>query len=133
MSLEPPGGFGFPTRDNGLQRATLPAYDNPERFPNIAVLRVPVTTSEWLEPADDEVSILERFRMQRSVVDTTELFLEWLAFVWGRSRQQPAVRRPGCAVGRDGGGGPQRGPLRRYSGPGDRANCPEAIWQTGRW
>jgi hypothetical protein len=135
ISLEPPAGFGFPTRDNGLQVGRLAAYDDPERYPNIAVVRAPVAVREWLEPtADVELSILERFRLQRSVLDATELVLEWLAFVWGVG----AAGNPLLA----GQGLPSAAMVEMVLSaarfdvtPGleSRASCPEAIWQAARW
>src|SRR5690242_10321489 len=42
ISLEPAGGFGYPPPTNCVQRANLSRYDDTGRFPNIALLHVPL-------------------------------------------------------------------------------------------
>src|SRR5262245_3510037 len=40
ISLEPPGGFGFPPPFNGVQQGRIDQYRSAKRYPNIALLRV---------------------------------------------------------------------------------------------
>jgi hypothetical protein len=127
ISLDPPGGFGFPPPSNGLQTGELRRYRSAESYPNIAILAVPVAQAE-LMPA------LKSFQMQRTVLDTTELLLRWLAFTWG------VARTPNPLL--DGQGIPSAAMLEVVFGaagfdltPGleSRSSCPEAIWQAAKW
>ena len=62
ISLEPRGGFGFPAPENGVQTGKLSEYANPETYPNIATLNVPVNLKEVLQS-------LATFKKQRAVLD----------------------------------------------------------------
>lgn len=127
IALEPPGGFGFPAATNGVQRGRLEAYAERKRFPNLALVTLPVTRSS-VEAA------IEKFQRQRSVLDANELLLSWLAFLWG-------VGRAGNPL-LSGSGTPSAAFVEVVLGavgyeltPGleSRASCPEAIWQAARW
>lgn len=127
ISLEPEGGFGFPSPSNGLQTSTLQTYRDPRRFPNIALLSIPVSQ-------DKVMTALDGFQYQRSVLDALELTLVWLGYVWGASRAgNPLLNGQGIpsaamlevvfsAAGYD-----------LTPGLESRASCPEAIWQAARW
>ena len=126
VSLEPAGGFGIPAATNALQVGRITTYADPDRYPNIALLRLPVDAALWQRATTrEQISVLERFEKQRSVLDVTELVLQWLAFLWGvgRGRQSPAggVRR---ADGGDDRGDPQRGRLRHHTRPGEPRELP---------
>lgn len=135
ISLEPPQGFGLPTSTNALQTGKLEVYADPERHPNIALLRLPVDVTDWQkETTKEEISLVERFQKQRSVLDGTELLLHWLAFLWG-------VGRAGNPL-LEGNGVPSAAMVEvvlsamRYDitpGLESRASCPEAIWQAAKW
>lgn len=135
VSLDPPGGFGIPTASNALQQGRLGTYDDAGRYPNIALLRLPVSPEQWQgDTTRERISVLERFRKQRSVLDVTELVLQWLAFLWGVGRAaNPLLNGYGIpsaamievvlnAVGYD-----------VTPALESRAGCPEAIWQAARW
>lgn len=84
VSLEPKAGFGFAAKNNGLQDdATLGDYSAPQRYPNIALLRVPVPVNGWRQDTEKEKSLLQRFQRQRAVLHVPELIVQWLSFVWG--------------------------------------------------
>jgi hypothetical protein len=127
IALAPAGGLGFPPPDNGLQVGALGGYRDPRRYPNVAVIHLPVERAA-IEDA------IDRFRMQRMALDAVELLVLWLAFVWG-------VGRTGNPL-LDGQGLPSAAMLDVVLGaagyditPGleSRASCPEAIWQAVRW
>lgn len=123
ISLEPDGGFGFPPPRNAVQEATLHKYANGKKWPNIALLHLPVQISAAaLEDA------LDRFRKQRTVLDAVQLLLAWLSYAWGTGD----VRNPM----QDGLGMPSSAMLEIVLGaqgfdltPGleSRSSCPEAI------
>jgi hypothetical protein len=120
-------GIGYPPSSNGVLETPVGDYDDPEAFPNIAVLRVPV-------PFARVMAALTQFRHQRSVMDALELQLTWFAFVWGvGSSGNPLLSGLGvpsaafveyvvAAAGYD-----------LVPGFPSRSSCPEAIWQAARW
>jgi hypothetical protein len=127
ISLEPAGGYGYPPSDNGVQNGTLDAYDSPYQFPNVAVLRLPVQLR-------DLKRALKTYKLQRATLDTVELILLWLGYVWGVGRPVNPLL--------DGHGIPSAAMIEILTGaagfdltPGleSRASCPEAIWQAARW
>lgn len=141
ISLEPRGGFGFPPPDNALQMGRLGEYRDRRLYPNIALLRLPVPRAAWQKAPEGDAegrtgqrAVLDRYREQRSVLDATQLVLEWLGYLWG-------VGRAGNPL-LDGHGIPSAAMIEivlAASGyditPGleSRASCPEAIWQAAKW
>jgi hypothetical protein len=135
VSLDPPSGFGVPATTNALQAGRLSAYSDPDRYPNIALLRLPVDAALWQRATTrEQISVLERFEKQRSVLDVTELVLHWLAFLWG-------VGRAGNPL-LEGYGVPTAAMIEVILGAvgydvtpalESRASCPEAIWQAAKW
>jgi hypothetical protein len=127
ISLDPSRGFGFPAPSNGVQDGTLRKYGDPKVFPNIAVLAVPVDPALVL-------TALERFKMQRSVLDSVDMIIRWLSFLWGVSHSTNPLL--------EGLGIPSAGMLDVVVGaagydltPGleSRSSCPEAAWQAAKW
>ncbi|MCM3870232.1 MAG: hypothetical protein ND895_05985 [Pyrinomonadaceae bacterium] len=127
ISLDPAPGFGFPTPDNGVQEGELRRYASPAKYPNIAVLQVPVARAE-VDKA------LGRFKMQRAVLDGVDLIVRWLAFAWGVARSGNPLL--------DGYGIPSAAMLEIVVGtagfdltPGleSRSSCPEAISQAAKY
>jgi hypothetical protein len=126
-SLQPTGGFGFPTSSNGIQSGTLAAYRDAKQFPNVAILQVPVAGAKVKEA-------IEQFQVMRHVVNGVDLLVAWLAHVWGvTSADNPLLREIGVpsavlmeyatgAVGFD-----------LTPGLASRSSCPEAIWQAAKW
>jgi hypothetical protein len=135
IALEPRKGFGMPASSNSLQEGRIDAYRSPTLYPNIALLRLEVDPEEWQkETTKDQLSVLERYKKQRSTLDATELVLQWLAFLWG-------VGRAGNPL-LEGYGVPSAAMIEvilsavRYDitpGLESRVSCPEAIWQTAKW
>ncbi|SNT44233.1 hypothetical protein SAMN05421812_10689 [Asanoa hainanensis] len=100
VSLDPPRGFGVPTAANALQVGRLSAYADADRFRNIALLRLPVPAEQWQgESTSTQISVLDRFRKQRSVLDVTELVPQWLAFCWGVGRAANPLLDPSPIAG----------------------------------
>ncbi len=127
ISLDPAGGFGYPPSTNGVQRADLRRYDEAGRFPNIAVLYVPVELAPVREA-------LQRFMRQRAAMDTVELVTRWLPFVWGSGRTTnpllegsglPSAAMAELVLGSAG--------FELSPGIASSSSCPESIWQAARW
>lgn len=130
ISLAPAAGFGrygFAPPQNGLQKNRLGAYASAERFPNVAMLSVPLK-------ADEVDDALDSLATQRSILDTPQLILRWLGYCWGvgvpASPLAESYGVPGAAIleaafaakGFD-----------LTPGLESRSSCPEAIWQAATW
>jgi hypothetical protein len=127
ISLSPANGFGFPPPTNGVQKGRLKAYRDAVLYPNVAVLKIPVALKGVVEA-------LSRFDVQRAVLDSVELTVHWLAYLWGVANSpNPLFQRLGI---------PSAAMLEVVVGatgyditPGleSRSSCPEAIWQAAKW
>ena len=122
VPLIQPEGPEFSTRSNGVVDVPLTDFDDPKRFPNIAVVAMPVPQDKLLEQ-------VEKFRRSRSTLDALEHVLRWLAFAWGSARTPNPLH--------DNYGLPSACMLETVCAaasfdltPGleARASCPEAIW-----
>ena len=119
--MQPPEG-PIATRTNGVVDQPLKHFADPARWPNIAVIALPVAQGLILEK-------IEAFQRSRATLDALEHILRWLAFAWG------AARTPNPLT--DGIGLPSACMLETACAaanfdltPGleSRASCPEAIW-----
>ncbi|MDQ3805410.1 MAG: hypothetical protein M3416_16460 [Acidobacteriota bacterium] len=112
---------------NGVQNCRVADYDDPERFPNIAVLSFASDFGEVIRSA-------ELLSKQRSIIDLPALVLHWLGYLWSTGQ----VGNPLLA----GYGVPSAVFVETVYGmtgveltPGlsSSASCPEAIWQSAKW
>ncbi len=112
---------------NAIVTLPLARFDDPDRYPNIAVLRFPGSSREVLDAAD-------RLKTQRSTADLPALVVDWLGFVWGtEDGRNPLL---------EGSGLPSAVLVELAFGlidvevtPGlaSASSCPEAIWQSAKW
>lgn len=126
-SLAAPALAAVP-RTNGVAEASLAEYDDPARFPNLALLRFPGASAATVREA---VSVL---RGSRLVEDLVTPLCAWIAYVVGaKGAQNPLL-----------GGTPLPEALfvdaafayasvDLVPGVSSRAACPEAIWQAALW
>ncbi len=127
VSLNPPAGFGFPAPTNAIQTGVLTTYNDPQTWPNLALLAVPV-------PPEQVKKRLASLRSMRCSIDLVELTIRWLGYLWGvRHADNPLTHEAGI---------PSAVMLENVIGalgfdltPGlaSRSSCPEAIWQSARW
>jgi len=127
VPLIQPEGPAFATRTNGVVARPLRDFDDPVRYPNIALIALPVPQAEILKR-------VESFGKSRSTLDALEHILRWLAFVWGAARTpNPLHENYGlpsacmletvCAAAN----------FDLTPGLEARASCPEAIWVAARY
>jgi hypothetical protein len=127
VPLDLSGDISRVPQENGVQTCYLSDYDDPARFPNIAVVRF---TEDTHMIHDD----LKRLMTQRSIIDIPSLILPWLGYVWGASDYgNPLLKGTGLpsAVFVEtmyGIGGVELTP-----GLSSSSSCPEAIWQSAKW
>lgn len=127
VPLMQPEGPEFATRTNGVVERPLTDFDDPRRYPNIALIALPI-------PQADLLARVEAFKRSRSTLDALEHILRWLAFAWGAARTpNPLHDNYGlpsacmletiCAAEK----------LDLTPGLESRASCPEAIWVAARY
>ena len=114
-------------QNNGVQECKMKDYDNPGRFPNIAVIRF----------TENDRMILKYARLvasQRSIIDIPTLMLPWLSYIWiaGKAGNPlsegfglPSAAFVETAYGIAG--------IELTPGLASATSCPEAIWQAGKW
>ena len=102
-------------------------FDDPQRYPNIALIALPVAQAEIL-------ARLAAFRRSRSTLDALEHIVRWLAFAWGAARTPNPLH--------DNYGLPSACMLETVCAAANfdltpgleaRASCPEAIWVAARF
>lgn len=112
---------------NGVQRVRLNEFNDPEAYPNIAIVQF----------CDDYRSIekaIETVSRQRGLVDIPALIVPWIAYGWGAGAQGNPLL--------DGQGLPSASLVETAHalagvditpGLASEASCPEAIWQAAKW
>jgi hypothetical protein len=112
---------------NGIWSYGTEVYDDPGRYPNIAVLR-------FAADPDSVHENIKQIKSQRGVIDLPSLVLAWLGFVWGASQQgNPLLEGKGLpsAAFVETVYGMSR--IELTPGLSSAASCPEAIWQSVKW
>jgi len=127
IALDPPNGFGFPGSTNGMQEGTLGRYASAERYPNIAVVQIPVDVAKAAD-------ILRRFPQQRAILDAVDLMVRWLAYGWGAGDAGNPLF--------EGFGIPSAAMIELVCNAAgyditpntpSRASTPESLWQATKW
>jgi hypothetical protein len=112
---------------NAIRDCAMADFDDPSRWPNIAVVRFATDPSVVLAQARDVAS-------RRSVVELPALLVAWLGFAWGVSGQDnplndaqgiPSAVFVETAHAMSG--------VELTPGLASAASCPEAIWQAAKW
>jgi len=112
---------------NAVREFELSAFDDAERFPNIAAIQVTSTPEKVID-------YIEPMKLQRGLVDLPALVLSWLGYVWCVGKRcNPLVEGEGLpsAVFAEtlfGLAGIELTP-----GLATASTCPEAIWQAAKW
>lgn len=127
VPLHQPEGPAFAARVNGVVARPLTDFDDTRRYPNIAVIALPVEQQKII----DKVA---SFQQSRATLDALEHVLRWLAFAWGAARTpNPLHENYGlpstcmietvCAAAN----------FDLTPGLESRASCPEAIWAAANY
>src|SRR5437773_103221 len=120
---------------NGVQSCNLADYDDPLRFPNIAVIRFTKDADLILSNARLVGGNPELNRpAQRNIIDLPTLMLPWLSFIWiAGTAANPLVADIGLpspafietVYGMAG--------IELTPGLASATSCPEAIWQAAKY
>jgi hypothetical protein len=114
-------------RTNGVRSCHLDEYDDPVRFPNIAVL-------QFTTDARAIFANINRVKSQRSVIDLPTLILPWLGFIWSAGQAGnpllagyglPSAAFVETVYGIAG--------IELTPGLSSASSCPEAIWAAAKW
>lgn len=127
VSLAPGSDVSSVAARNGVVMAKLDDFDDPRRYPNVAVIRFALKH-------DDVRKHIKRIQGDRSIVDLPAMMLRWLGFVWGVTGAVNPLA--------DGIGLPSAAFVETVfamagceltPGLSSRSSCPEAIWQSAKW
>jgi hypothetical protein len=120
---------------NGIQSCSIDTYDDPERFPNIAVLRFTRDADKILANCKLLAGDREAKKpAQRTIIDLPTLMIPWLSFTWICGKASNPLT--------DGLGLPSAAFVETVYGiagieltPGlaSATSCPEAIWQAAKY
>jgi hypothetical protein len=120
---------------NGVQTCNIADYDDPDRFPNIAVIRFTTDTKMILDLATLVSGDPETKKpAQRNIIDLPTLMLPWLSYIWIAGKAGNPLA--------EGLGLPSAAFIETVYGiagieltPGlaSANSCPEAIWQAAKY
>ena len=135
MPLELTGDSADIAQGNGIQSCKMSDYDDPERFPNIAVLRFTRDTEKILDNCKLLGGDREAKRpAQRTIIDLPTLMIPWLSFIWicgkGSNPLTEGLGLPSAAFVETvyGIAGIELTP-----GLASATSCPEAMWQAAKY
>jgi hypothetical protein len=112
---------------NAIRTCALADYDDPEAWPNVAVVRFAVDMGVVVAQARDVAS-------RRTVVELPALVLAWLGFAWGVSGQaNPLTDSVGIPSAVFVETAHAIAGVELTPGLASAASCPEAIWQSAKW
>jgi len=112
---------------NGVQSRDLGAFDDPVRYPNIAVVTFGVAAKQIADG-------IERVRSQRSLIDLPRMIVLWLGYVWGAGQNaSPLLEGVGVPSAAFVETVYALAEIELTPGLSSQATCPEAIWQTAKW
>ena len=112
---------------NGVQQCRVADYDDPERYPNVALFR-------FAENAEAVHAQVTRVRQQRAVIDLPSLMLPWLAFIWGAGQStNPLLNGHGLPSAVFVEAVYNLSNIELTPGLSSASTCPEAIWQAAKW
>jgi hypothetical protein len=114
-------------KSNAVRTCSLDEYDDPKRYPNIAVVR-------YAKVHQKVHKHIRRVQMDRSIVDLAALMLPWLGFVWGtRGSTNPLSQGMGLPSAAFVETVFAMAGFELTPGLSSTSSCPEAMWQSAKW
>jgi hypothetical protein len=114
-------------RCNAISSTSLSDFDDPARYPNVGVVKFTKDTAPILE-------MVEKVKMQRSIVDLPSLMLPWLGYVWGAGQTpNPLLQGQGIPSAAFVETVYAMAGVELTPGLASSGSCPEAIWQSVKW
>jgi hypothetical protein len=114
-------------KSNAVKMCRLKDYDDPQRYPNVAVVR-------FAKIHDTVHQDIQRLKTDRSILDLTALMLPWLGFVWGTgAAHNPLLNGTGLPSAAFVETIFAMAGFELTPGLSSASSCPEAIWQSAKW
>lgn len=114
-------------RTNAVQVLSIDDFDDPERWPNIAVL-------SFAEDAEVVAAHADLVAQRRTIVDLPALVVAWLGYVWATDEAaNPLVGGNGVPSAAFVEAAHSLAGIELTPGLASSASCPEAIWQAVKW
>lgn len=128
VPLKPMSELSEVPRINGIEELEITDFDDPEHYPNIAIIK-------FTDEIERQQKYADLLRLQRSsVVDLVALMVKWLGYVWGVGKSEnplqngegiPSAVFTETVYGMCG--------IELTPGLESTASCPESIWQAAKW
>lgn len=112
---------------NAIRTVAFDAFDDPDRYPNIAIIAFATDGAGELATAAEEV------RRQRAIIDLPALVVAWLAYAWGVEDGNPLLAGHGLPSAAFVEAAHAVAGIELTPGLASASSCPEAIWQSARW
>jgi len=114
-------------KNNGVCELMLDDYDDPTRFPNIAVIR-------FAEVHENVSRDIDRLRRDRGIIDLAAMIPPWLAFIWGiKGASNPLLEGKGLPSSAFVETVFAMAGFEVTPGLSSASSCPEAMWQSAKW
>ncbi len=112
---------------NGVRAMAFSEFDDPDQWPNVAVLRFAANADAVLEQAD-------KVQRRRSVIDLTELLIAWLGYGWAAgTAENPLLHSKGVPSAAFVETAHALAGIELTPGLSSASSCPEAMWQAAKW
>lgn len=112
---------------NAIEECAIADFDDPQQFPNIAVI-------SFADHSDVLLDYARRLRYQRAAIDLPYQLVQWLAFVWGvGATGNPLLQNVGMPASSLVETAFAMGGIELTPGVASATSCPEAIWQSAIW
>lgn len=111
---------------NGIRTCAVTDYDDPGRYPNVAVL-------SFAAEGEAVLSAVAQVQRQRSLLDIPALIVAWLAHVWAVDDRNPLASGHGLPSAAFVEAAHSVANIELTPGVASAASCPEAIWQSAKW
>lgn len=112
---------------NGIRTLALDTLDDPDRYPNIALIAFAAPGGDALAEAAADVG------RQRGLLDLPGLVVAWLAWIWGVDDGNPLVAGKGVPGAAFVEAVHAIADIELTPGLASASSCPEAIWQSAKW
>ena len=127
VPLEPGDDVSTVPAANAIRELPLSAIDDPDRYPNVAVIAFAAPSGNALADAAADVA------RQRGLIDLPGLLVAWLGWVWGVDDANPLVTGQGVPSAAFVEAVHAIADIELTPGLASASSCPEAIWQSARW
>lgn len=122
-----PGEISDVPRTNAVRRLAVADFDDPQLWPNVAVLK-------FAERPDAVVRQAQRVIERRTIIDLPELLVAWLAYAWAAGEgDNPLLGNKGMPSAAFVEVAYSLAGIELTPGLSSAASCPEAIWQAVKW